>query len=174
MYLSRATYIIFVFNWSVQVTLVVRHYTHKWSMTMTSVVIFSSHGWKVKVKVKVSWCDWLGHLCAACDWLMPLRELYLWLLPVAKQDDTVYWLAQLEKKKTVLKSLCLQDNLRGYIMVLKLLTLRSNHSQCAQKVKRRLIVNLIKREEKFVEHSLSNYVAILTHLHTRQLPFIKE
>ena len=40
----------------------------------------------------------------------------------------------------------------------------SNHSHCAQKVKRRHIANLIKGEEKFVavlEHLLSNYVTIL-------------
>ena len=47
----------------------------------------------------------------------------------------------------------------------------SYHSFCAQ------IANLIKGGEKLVavlEHSLSNHVAILIHLHTCQLPLIKE
>ena len=75
----------------------------------------------------------------------------------------------------MLKSLYLQGTFGA--ISFESVNMHSNHSHCAQKVKRRKIANLIKEEEKFVavlEHSLSNYVAILIRLHTCQLPLIKE
>ena len=74
----------------------------------------------------------------------------------------------------MLKSLSLQDTFGA--ICFESVNMLLNHSHCAQKVKRRQIANLIKGEQKFVavlEHSLSNYVAILINLHACQLPLIK-
>ena len=74
----------------------------------------------------------------------------------------------------MLKSLYLQDTFGA--IDFESVNMLSNHSHCAQKVKRRQIANLIKAEEKFVavlDNSLSNYEAILIHLHHRILPFME-
>ena len=71
----------------------------------------------------------------------------------------------------MLKSLFLQDNHWGYGV--QSVNMRSNHSHCAQKVKKRQIANLVKREvcsccKTFTVY----YVKILIHQHTCQLPLI--
>ena len=76
----------------------------------------------------------------------------------------------------MLKSLCLQDNLWGY-MLRNCKHVFESFSLCCESEEKtdcKFDQNLIKREEKFEEHSLSTYVTILIYLHTCHLPPIKE